>query len=278
MIRRIGWGLFNVLVAVVTALVIAIGLPAFFTFVKGIHGTCVALLGDSSFCGVFPRGLEANDYAQLSTSLFSALIGAVVALIASYSTVFQYERQERLRTQNRRALAGLILGSEIGAFAEHLNSELHSAKLVGVVPKPHTVEINLTRVSVILPQQSTYEQLISEIALLGDTTSLAVARFYVQMRRAKADCEAGKMGFFPFAYMIQRTSEALLALEQVNKLTPEVVNAMNQVFDKVVGVAFQTTEFFDPADPIRVFSWTAREPDIAAWRELAKKRPVREGA
>lgn len=280
--KRYMWGLFVSLMLIFTALTIVIAIPVVFSAVQPLRATCMAWLGPVSLCKLFPEGLDAQNNAQLSTSLFSTLVAALAALLASVLTGRQYERQERSRNEQRRVLTSLIVTSEIGAFAEQLSSVLHGAKVVPVTSEngkaiKRTVQINHTRLMAILPQQSTYEQLVSEIALLGHDAATSVARFYIQMRRVRADCVGQTMPLFPFAYMIQRTSEALLALERINRLTPTVIGTMNEIYRKIQDKDFQTQQFWLQDDPIKIFGWEYDGPtgsNIREWRTLAEQRPL----
>lgn len=283
MVRMIGSALTIALITIVTAFVILLFIPAFYTIVQGSNAACQSLIDSKSFCAIFPTDLEARDYAQLSTSVFSALIGAVAALLASFLTGWQYERQERSRTERRRLLTSQILTSEISAFAGQLHSILNVATLApnqtASNKKTAAVQLNSARLLAIMPQQSTYEQLVAEIAVLGDETSQAVAAFYVQMRRAKVDCATPPMPIHPFAYMIQRTSEALLALERISPLSPRVIDTMKDIYTVIQSERFQTRELFNHDDRIKVFGWKyENEPGriINRWRELAERRPLTE--
>ena len=261
MTNRFVWPIFVSLLSIVTALVIVIVIPIFFSSVRSLGETCVSLLGASSICSVFPKDLDSANDAQLSTSLFSAVIAALAALMASGLTGWQYERAERRKNETRRELTGLILASEIGAFAEQFNSLLHGSKIVVLegkngASKP-VVQVDHSKVLSILPMQSTYEQLVSDIALMGDRAALSIARFYVQMRRVKAHCEQRELPLFPFAYIVERTSSALLSLEKTSSLGPEITQAMRKIYDKLQDKEFQAAVVVQgEKTPSERFGWS----------------------
>ncbi len=275
MTNKFVWPVFVSLLAIATALVIVIVIPVFFSSVRSLHETCSAWLGANSFCSFFPKDLDSTNSAQLSTSLFSAVIAALAALMASALTGWQYEREERRRNERRRELTGLILASEIGAFAEQFNSLLHGARIAALEGQNGTskpvVQIDHSKVLSILPMQSTYEQLVSDIALMGDRAALAIARFYVQMRRVRAHCEQKELPLYPFAYIIERTSSALLSLDKNNSLGPEIILTMKKIFSKLQSKEFQASSVAAGGNPSEQFGW---KNGADVWQRLAQSRKL----